>query len=96
MPAWTIPALSLALLFLINFGVTVFGMGRLFERVSRLEESGKRDDATHDDVVRLKSQMETLDKAISKLDGSVTGLSHQLSTLMINGPGKAWQLGGAA
>lgn len=96
MAPWTIPALSFGFMVVTYLGAITFAVGRLFERVRRLDESSKRDDSTHDDVVRLKTQMEMLEKTIAKLDGSVTGLSHQLSTLMISGPGKAWQLGHAA
>lgn len=93
MAPWTIPALSLGFLFLVNFGATLFGMGRLFERVKRLEDGSEGSQSTRDKVIQLETKLdsmkETLKETSDRQSRAMENMGRQLATIASKGLGFA-------
>lgn len=93
MPPWAIPALSLGFLFLLNFGIVLFGGGRLFERVKRLEDGSEGSQSTRDKVIQLETKLdsmkETFKETSDRQGRTLDNMSRQLATLATKGLGFA-------
>ncbi len=76
-----VPILSLAFLLALNFGGWMLWIGKLSERVKRLEEDSKDDKTDREKVIRLEVQLENMDKNLEGIRREMANMSRQLANL---------------
>jgi acyl-coenzyme A synthetase/AMP-(fatty) acid ligase len=71
-----------------TYAVTfAFFMGKMAQRVQALEEKAADGAGVHEDVIRLKVQMEAVLESLKSVDRHVSGMQRSLATLAARGAG---------
>ena len=96
MPSWTIPAISLAILFLIHFGGGMMAWGRITERLKKLEDQSEGSQSVRDRTIRLEEKLDAMKTTFSETSERQTRTMENMARQLANIASKGLGFQGAA